>query len=122
MELSKGNLIALWGAVSLRGEEAVDCLVRESVEEASLPEDYIRAKLKPCGALSYQMSRTDDGKPDCQHQVQFLYGLGLPQGMVSKPCDGEVEEVTSKTLAEVQDAWADGELRWNCAMTWMAYF
>ena len=116
MELSKGNLIALWGAVSLRGEEAVDCLVRESAGEASLPQDYIRAKLKPCGALSYQMSRTDAGKPGCQHQFQFLYEPELPQGMVSKPCDGEVEEVIFKTLAEVQDAWADGEFRWNCTM------
>lgn len=42
--------------------------------------------------------------------------------MIPKPCDGEVEEFTSKTLAEVQDALAFGEFKSNCAMTWMAYF
>ena len=42
--------------------------------------------------------------------------------MVSKPCDGEVEEFSLKTLAEVQNALAAGEIEWNCAMIWMAYF
>ena len=104
------------------GKKAINCMVRGSAEEASLPESYIRANLKSCGALSYQMSRTDAGKPGCQHQVHLLYELELPQDMVPKPCDGEVEEFSLTILAEVQDALAVGESKWNCAMTWMAYF
>lgn len=117
-----GKLDNTVGGSLASGERAIDCMVRESAEEASLPEEYTRANLKPCGALSYQMSLTDAGKPGCQHQVQFLYELELPQDMIPKPCDGEVEEFTFKTLAEVQDALAGGEFKWNCAMTWMAYF
>ena len=104
------------------GEKSVDCTFRESAKEASLPESYTRANFISCGALSYQMSRTDAGKPGCQHQVQFLYDLELPQHMVPKPCNGEVEEFGLKSLAEVQDALAAGNFKCNCAMTWMAYF
>jgi len=53
--------------------------IRETAEEASLPEDYTRANVKSCGTLSYQMSQTDAGKLGCQHQVQYLYELELPQ-------------------------------------------
>ena len=58
---------------SLRsGERPIDCIVRECGEEASLPEDYVRENIRTCGTLSYQMSRTDDGRVGCQHQVQYL--------------------------------------------------
>ena len=117
-----GKLDNTVGGSLASGERAIDCMVRESAEEASLPEEYTRANLKACGALSYQMSLTDTGKPGCQHQVQFLYELELPQNMIPKPCDGEVEDFSSKSLAEVQEALAGGEFKWNCAMTWMAYF
>lgn len=41
------------------GEKAVNCMIRESAEEAPLPENYARLNLKPCGAMSYKMSRID---------------------------------------------------------------
>ena len=68
------------------------------------------------------MSRTDDGKPGCQHQVQYLYEIKLGEEIIPKPFDGEVEEFTLMTLEEVQNALACGEFKLNCAMTWMAYF
>ena len=103
------------------GERPIDCIVRESAEEASLPEDYVRDNVKACGTLSYQMSRADDGSPGCQHQVQYLYEIELTEDMVPRPFDGEVEEFTLKTLDEVRDALARGKFKLNCAMTWMAY-
>lgn len=57
------------------GEKAVDCMLRESAEEAFLPNNHNSANFKSCGALSYQMSRTDAGRPGCQHRVHFLYEL-----------------------------------------------
>lgn len=45
------------------GERPIDCIVRESAEETSFPEDYIRDNIQACGTLSYQMSRTDNGEP-----------------------------------------------------------
>lgn len=64
------------------------------------------------------MSLTHAGRPGCQHQVQILYELELPQDVIPKPCDGEVEKYGLKTLAEFQDALVAGDFKWNCAMTW----
>ena len=117
-----GQLENTVGGSLASGEKAIDFIVRKSAEEASLPESYTRANLKPCGALSYQMSPTDAGKSGCQRQVQFLYELELPQDMIPNPCDGEVEELTLKSLAEVPDTFPAGEFKWDCAMTWMTDF
>lgn len=54
------------------GETTIDCMVRGSTEEAYLPEDCTCGNVKPCGALSQQMSRTVVEKPGCQHLVQYL--------------------------------------------------
>ena len=48
-----GKLDNTVGSTFASGEKATDCMVRESAEEASLPESYTRAKPKSCGALSY---------------------------------------------------------------------
>ena len=107
---------------SLRSRERlIDCIVRESAEEGSLPEKYIRANIKACGTISYQMSRTDDGRPGFQHQIQYLYEIELSEDVVPKPFDGEVEGFLLKALDKVRDALARGEFKPNCAMTWIAY-
>ena len=112
-----GQLDSTVGGSLASGERAIDCMVRESAEEASLPESYTRANLKLCSTLSSRMSRTDAGTPGCQHQVQFLYERKLPRDMIPQPCHGEVEQLSLKSLAEVQDTLAAGEYNWNCAMT-----
>ncbi|KAL1651319.1 hypothetical protein SLS58_000658 [Diplodia intermedia] len=103
------------------GEKPLDCIVREAAEEASLPEDYTRSNIISCGALSYQMSQTDDGQPGCQHQVQYLFEMELGQGTVPVPCDGEAEEFKLMSLEEVVGALRRGEFKLNCAMTWMDF-
>ena len=45
------------------GERPIDCIARDSAEEASFPEAYVRDNIKACGTLSYQLFRTDDGRP-----------------------------------------------------------
>ena len=37
----------------MTGEEPFECMIRESNEEASLPEDYVRAHAKEAGMLEY---------------------------------------------------------------------
>lgn len=103
-------------------EQSIDCIVREAAEEASLPPEFTRARIKACGALSYQMTSLDNGQPGCQHQYQYVYEMELPLDVTPTPCDGEVEEFKLMTIEEVQDALARGEFKLNCAMTWMAYF
>ena len=113
-KLSYPNMLdnTVGGSLS-SGERPIDCIVRECAEEASLPQDYIRENIKACGTLSYQMSRTDDGEPGCQHQVQYIYEIELEEDIVPKPFDGEVQEFSLKSLEEVQDALARGEFKLN---------
>lgn len=107
---------------SLRtGESPLDCIVRETAEEAGLPEEITRASIKACGALSFTMTQTDDGLPGCQHQVQYLYEMEVSEDKVLVPFDGEAEFFTLMTLDEVLSALGKGEFKLNCAMTWMAF-
>ena len=107
---------------SLRsGERPIDCIVREAAEEASFPESYTREHVRACGTLSYSMDRMDDGREGCQHQVQFLYEMELPEDIVPRVCDGEVEGFKLMGIEEVVGALRRGEFKLNCGMTWMAY-
>ena len=107
---------------SLRsGERPIDCIVREAAEEGGFPEEYTRENVRACGTLAYSMDRTDDGKEGCQHQVQYLYEMEVPEGFVPKPCDGEVEEFMLIGIEEVVGALRGGEFKLNCGMTWMSY-
>ena len=103
------------------GEKPIDCIVREAAEEGAIPESYTRENVRACGTLSYQMDRTDDGRPGCQHQVQYLYEMELQEGIVPKPFDGEAEEFMLMSLDEVVHALRRGKFKLNCGMTWMAY-
>ena len=107
---------------SLRsGERPIDCIVREAAEEGALPEAYTREHVRACGTLSYQMDRTDDGREGCQCQVQYLYEMELPEDIVPRVFDGEVEEFRLMSLDEVIDALRGGGFKLNCGMTWMSY-
>ena len=108
------------GSLSL-GERPIDCIVREAAEEGAIPKEYTRKNVIPCSTLSYQISQTNDSRPGCQHQVQYLYEMELTEDIVPEPFDGEVEEFTLKKLDEVHHALIHGELKLNCGMTWMAY-
>jgi isopentenyldiphosphate isomerase len=102
-------------------EKPIDCIVREAAEEALFPVEYTLANIKSCGTLSYQMAQMDNGKPGCQHQVQYLYEMEIGEDLVPKPGDGEVESFTLMSLEEVRMALSNGEFKLNCAMTWLAY-
>ena len=77
--------------------------------------------VRSCGTLSYAMDRTDEGREGCQFQVQYLYEMEVGEGIVLRPNDGEVEDITLKILDEVVHALRRGEFKLNCGMTWMAY-
>lgn len=91
-------------------------MFREDAGEASVPEHYTRANLKPWSAL---LSNVPDRRRQSRLlvRVQIFYELQLPQDIIPKPRDAEIEEFTSKTLAKVQDALASGEFKLKCAMS-----
>ena len=107
------------------GEKPFDCLIREADEEASLPEDLIRARVKPAGTVTYftirdKMAGGETGllQPECQ----YVYDMELPEGVQPKPNDSEVECFYLWSLAEVKDVLAKGEFKPNCALVLLDFF
>jgi thiamine pyrophosphokinase len=68
------------------GLSPVECLVKEAGEEASLPPEIAGAAV-PTGRLSYVMANEEGLRRDVLH----LYDLELPEGVVPRPRDDEVE-------------------------------
>jgi isopentenyldiphosphate isomerase len=102
------------------GERAWTCLIRECMEEASLPEE-IASKSKMVGAVTYYHSTGDGSGGESgllQPEVQYVYDLDLTehQDVELKPNDGEVQQFYLKTVSEVKAALANGEFKPNCAL------
>jgi 8-oxo-dGTP pyrophosphatase MutT (NUDIX family) len=82
----------------------LDTLVKEADEEASLPADFVRANAVAAGAVSYFYVReTSAGGEEglLQPEVQYVYDLPLPEDVIPKPNDDEVEAFTLMPLYEV---------------------
>ncbi len=68
------------------GLSAEECLVKEAAEEASLP-PTLAAAARPAGRVSYIM-RNEEG---LRRDVLHCYDLDIPEGVVPRPGDDEVE-------------------------------
>ena len=107
------------------GESAFESMVRESAEEASLPEDLVRSKAKAVGTVMYFHIRDRRAGGETrllQPECQYVYDLELPESVVPKPSDDEVEGFELKSLDEVKDALAAGEFKPNCALVLLDFF
>jgi 8-oxo-dGTP pyrophosphatase MutT (NUDIX family) len=83
----------------------LDTLVKEADEEASLPADFVRANAVAAGAVSYFYVRESSAGGEeglLQPEVQYVYDLPLPEDVVPKPNDDEVEAFTLMPLYEVE--------------------
>ncbi|KAI9842118.1 MAG: hypothetical protein M1837_007479 [Sclerophora amabilis] len=133
------------------GENAMECLVREAGEEASLPQDLVRRKAKAAGTVSYfhLRDRRAGGEHGlCQPECQYVYDLDLTAehqsgdakdggnengltdadadaakaGVVPRPSDDEVEQFYLWDVQEVQEALRKGEFKPNCALVLVDFF
>lgn len=68
------------------GLSPAECLVKEAAEEASLPAE-IAARAVPVGRVSYVMANEEGLRRDVLH----CYDLELPEGVIPRPQDDEVE-------------------------------
>jgi thiamine pyrophosphokinase len=68
------------------GLTPLECLVKEAAEEASLPAE-IAARAEPVERVSYVMANDEGLRRDVLH----CYDLELPEGVVPRPADDEVE-------------------------------
>ena len=94
------------------GETPLQCLVRESHEEASFSEDLVRSRAKACGTVNY-VCRTDErGGGELglfTPEVQFTYEMKLPDDVVPVPGDNEAEEITLLSTEQLKSALQKGE-------------
>ncbi|KAL4919831.1 NUDIX hydrolase domain-like protein [Aspergillus aurantiobrunneus] len=107
------------------GERPSECLVREAMEEASLPEDVVRASSTAAGCVSYAYVRDNraGGETDLvQPEVEYVYDIKLPPGVVPKPNDSEVEEFCLLTVEDTKKALANREFKPNCAVVLIDFF
>lgn len=100
-------------------ESPLECIVREAMEEASLPEDLVRQNIRQCGTVSYIHVRDAKAGGESgmfQPECQFVYDLELPDNVIPKPNDEEVEAFYIWGVDKVQEAMANGEFKPNCAL------
>ena len=106
------------------GEKPFECLVRESMEEASLPEDIVRSA-KAVGTMTYFHVRDERAGGEvglCQPECQYVYDLMLPDDVIPKPGDNEAVDFQLLSVEEVQDAMAMGRFKPNCALLLVEFF
>ncbi|KAL4779206.1 NUDIX hydrolase domain-like protein [Aspergillus varians] len=107
------------------GEKPFECLVREAMEEASLPEDVVRANATAAGCVSYVYVRDNraGGETDLvQPEVEYVFDIKLPADVVPKPNDSEVEEFCLLTVEDTKKALANRDFKPNCATVLIDFF
>ncbi|KZV80430.1 hypothetical protein EXIGLDRAFT_733019 [Exidia glandulosa HHB12029] len=92
-----------------------DSILKEAMEEASLPEDFVRQHIKAVGSVTYFFQTP---KSHLQPEVQYVYDLCIPDGadIVPKPHDDEVESFELCTVDEVKRGMLAGHFKPNCAL------
>lgn len=111
------------GGIAIR-EHPFECLVRESMEEASIPESIARTA-QTCGTITYFHIRDDraGGEVDlCQPECQYIYDLVLPADFVPRPGDDEAINFQHLGVEEVQKAMSSNQFKPNCALVLVDFF
>ena len=107
------------------GESPFTSLVREAAEEASMPEELVRQKAKPCGTVSYFSIRDKRAGGETgllQPEIQYVYDVELPHDFIPKPSDGEVQDFDLWDINKIKIAMAAGEFKPNCALVMLDFF
>jgi isopentenyldiphosphate isomerase len=106
----------------LTGEQPMAKLIAKAEIEASLPAPFMLENTKACGTVTYAMEANNGKGPVCQHHVQYVYEVELPESIVPKPTNDEVQTFELMTAAEVGDCLMDGKFADWRAMTWVDHF
>jgi 8-oxo-dGTP pyrophosphatase MutT (NUDIX family) len=106
-------------------DNPVDCIVAEAMEEASLPEPLVSRNLEAVGTLTYVAMRSSPSgreKDLISPEVLYLYDMKLPDDVILRPNDDEVETFHLMTVQQVQAAMAAGEFKTNSAVVMIDFF
>ncbi|KAF9260744.1 nudix hydrolase 20 [Marasmius fiardii PR-910] len=99
------------------GMGVFESMVKECMEEASIPEDVVKKYTKACGSISY-FFRTSKGW--LQPEIEYVFNLEIPISISNsfqpKPSDGEVEFFELLDQDEVVNRMKAGVFKPNCAL------
>ncbi|AGO10371.1 AaceriABL084Cp [[Ashbya] aceris (nom. inval.)] len=99
---------------------AYETLLKESMEEAALPEELIANEARAVGVVSYfhhNPGGTYSTEADfITGEVEYLYDIELPIDVIPKPNDDEVNDFNLMKLQQVVDSLIQGEFKPNCGL------
>ncbi|KAI1146700.1 hypothetical protein F4825DRAFT_466324 [Nemania diffusa] len=103
------------------GTTALETIIKEAGEEASLPPELVRTRVLSTGLLTY-VSSTDaihgwSGESGllCPGIV-YTYEMELPEDVIPKPHDGEVGSYSLMSVGDVQAALLNNEFKPDAAV------
>lgn len=103
------------------GTTALETIIKEAGEEASLPSELVRTRVRSTGLLSY-VSSTDaihgwrgEAGLLCPGIV-YTYDMELPEDVVPRPHDGEVGSYALMSVGDVQTALLNNEFKPDAAV------
>jgi thiamine pyrophosphokinase len=100
------------------GLDAEQTLVKEAAEEASLPAELATGAV-PVGRVSYVMT-TEEG---LRRDVLHCRDLELPEGVVPRPNDDEVERFELRPARDVLQEVAEGDrVKFNVNLVLIDFF
>ncbi|ODQ82918.1 hypothetical protein BABINDRAFT_170034 [Babjeviella inositovora NRRL Y-12698] len=100
-----------------------ETVIKEAMEEASLPEEYVTEHVRSAGVLSYMYQHDPTSMKEAgliQPEVQFIYDLPFI-GVVPGVNDDEVGGFELMDIADVKQAMLCGEFKPNCAMVMLDF-
>ncbi|KAG9242816.1 nudix hydrolase [Calycina marina] len=99
------------------------CIVDEAHEEASLPKEYVETQAVSVGVITHVTeSSFPKPLPLVYSQVLYLYDIELPEDIIPKPGDDEVEEFLLWGVEEVKDAMMKQKFKPNSSLVMMEFF
>lgn len=82
------------------GLTAHETLIKESYEEAGLPESIARTA-RPAGTISYTTHDAESGGTGVRRDVLFIYDLAMPSSVRPVNTDGEVSDFSLMRVTDV---------------------
>lgn len=95
------------------GDGPWESIIRECWEEAGLPDEVVRPRLRQAGVITY-VYRTPQGY--LQPEIEYVYELPLPLEVRPRPIDGEAEDFQLWGLDEIRQRMQTGEFKPNSAL------
>ena len=114
-----GMLDSTVGSGVFAGEDHFDCMVRAFSKEAMLPAELVKERARPVGTMSYFSIRDPRAGGEAgllQPANHFLYDLELPENVLLKPMQDEVDDFRLLSMGEALTALREGQFKPNSAI------